>query len=111
MEKQLIASMLMVSLGLLTACGSGSSSPTDNDDFFVPNDLGAVSQNPFDTERLKIVQISMPDADDPALDAKARELRAAGEVVINCLSSNPDPRCDREIVEQDGDWIVQPLTN
>lgn len=55
--------------------------------------------------------ISMPDADDPALDAKARELRAAGEVVINCLSSNPDPRCDREIVEQDGDWIVQPLTN
>ena len=55
--------------------------------------------------------ISMPDADDPALDAKARELRAAGEVVINCLSSNTDPRCDREIVEQDGDWIVQPLTN
>ena len=55
--------------------------------------------------------ISMPDADDPALDAKARELRAAGEVVINCLSSNPDTRCDREIVEQDGDWIVQPLTN
>ena len=55
--------------------------------------------------------ISMPDADDPALEAKANELRVAGEVVINCLSSNPDSRCDREIVEQDGDWIVQPLTN
>jgi ATP phosphoribosyltransferase regulatory subunit len=55
--------------------------------------------------------ISMPDADDPTLDTKARELRAAGEVVINCLSSNPDPRCDREIVEQNGDWIVRPLTD
>jgi ATP phosphoribosyltransferase regulatory subunit len=55
--------------------------------------------------------ISMPDADDPALEAKANELRVAGEVVINCLSSNPDSRCDREIVEQNGDWVVQPLTN
>ena len=55
--------------------------------------------------------ISMPDADDPALEARANELRVAGEVVINCLSGNPDSRCDREIVEQDGDWIVQPLTN
>lgn len=76
MEKQLIASMLMVSLGLLTACGSGSSSPTDNDDFFVPNDLGAVSQNPFDTERLMIVQISMPDADFKALSSQGRSLDA-----------------------------------
>ena len=55
--------------------------------------------------------ISMPNADDPALEGKVNELRAAGEVVINCLSGSPDPRCDREIVEQDGDWIVQPLND
>jgi hypothetical protein len=36
-------------------------------------------------------------------------LRASGEVVINRLSGWPDPRCDREIVEVDGEWRVQPL--
>lgn len=55
--------------------------------------------------------VSMPDADDPALDAVASQLRADGEIVINCLSGNPDPRCDREIVEEDGDWVVRPLSN
>lgn len=53
--------------------------------------------------------ISMPDADDPALSAKVSELRASGEVVINCLSCDPDPRCDRQLVERDGGWAVQPL--
>ena len=50
--------------------------------------------------------ISMPDVDDPALDAAVARLRAAGEVVINSLSTDPDPRCDRELVEQDGSWVV-----
>ena len=54
--------------------------------------------------------ISMPDADDPALEAKVSELRATGEIVINCLAADPDPRCDRELVEQDGEWQVVPLT-
>ncbi len=53
--------------------------------------------------------ISMPDADDPALTRLADELRAAGEIVINCLSSSPDPRCDRALVERDGEWLVEPL--
>ena len=53
--------------------------------------------------------ISMPDADDPALDQQVRELRAEGEVVINCLSGAPDPRCDRELVEHNGQWSVQAL--
>jgi hypothetical protein len=53
--------------------------------------------------------ISMPDADDPALDAQVRHLRAAGEVVINCLSGAPDPRCDRHLVEVNGQWQVQKL--
>ena len=53
--------------------------------------------------------ISMPDADDPALEAKVSELRAAGEIVINCLATEPDPRCDRELVEEDGEWQVVPL--
>jgi len=54
--------------------------------------------------------ISMPDADDPALEARVGELRAAGEIVINCLATDPDPRCDRELVEKDGDWQVVPIT-
>jgi ATP phosphoribosyltransferase regulatory subunit len=53
--------------------------------------------------------ISMPDVDDAALDQKVHELRAAGEVVINCLSGSPDPRCDRKLVEQGEQWQVLPL--
>lgn len=53
--------------------------------------------------------ISMPDNDDPALLALADELRSAGEVVINCLSTEPDPRCDRRLVDRDGEWQVEPL--
>jgi len=53
--------------------------------------------------------ISMPDVDDPTLDAQVVRLRAAGEVVINCLSTDPDARCDRELVETDGTWAVQPI--
>ena len=54
--------------------------------------------------------ISMPDADDPALQEIASSLRAAGEVVINCLSGAPDPRCDRQLIELDGKWQVQTLS-
>lgn len=53
--------------------------------------------------------ISMPDADDPALASKVAELRAAGEVVINCLSGQCDARCDRELAEHNGEWRVRPL--
>ena len=53
--------------------------------------------------------ISMPDADDPALQEVASALRTAGEVVINCLSGAPDPRCDRQLIELDGKWQVQTL--
>jgi ATP phosphoribosyltransferase regulatory subunit len=53
--------------------------------------------------------ICMPDVDDPMLEQQARELRAAGEMVINCLSGAPDPRCDRQLVVQDQKWLVQPL--
>ena len=53
--------------------------------------------------------ISAPAAGDPALDLKVRELRAAGEVVINCLSGSPDPQCDRHLVEHDGLWQLQSL--
>lgn len=55
--------------------------------------------------------ISMPDANDPALDHAVRELRAAGEVVINRLSGATDPRCDRQLVAVDGQWLVQPLSD
>lgn len=53
--------------------------------------------------------ISMPDSDEPSLVAVARELREAGEVVINRLAGEPDSRCDRELVKVDGRWRVDPL--
>lgn len=55
--------------------------------------------------------ISAPLADAPGLLARVAALRAAGEVVINCLGSEPDPRCDRELVEVAGEWLVQPLAS
>ena len=54
--------------------------------------------------------ISLPNADDPALNLRVRELRAEGEVVINCLSGSPDSQCDRHLVECDGHWQVKPLS-
>jgi ATP phosphoribosyltransferase regulatory subunit len=54
--------------------------------------------------------ISMPDSDDPALAATVAALRESGEIVINCLSTDPDPRCDRQLIEQDGAWHLQVLT-
>jgi len=53
--------------------------------------------------------IACPDSDDPALAAKLAELRAAGEVVINCLSGAADARCDRVLVENAGKWQIDTL--
>ena len=53
--------------------------------------------------------ISMPDSDDLELLAKAEALRASGEIVINSLGTDRDPRCDRELVEIEGEWQTQPL--
>ena len=55
--------------------------------------------------------ISMPDSDDPALASTVSALREAGEIVINCLGSDPDPRCNRQLLELDGQWQVQALDN
>jgi ATP phosphoribosyltransferase regulatory subunit len=53
--------------------------------------------------------ISVPDLDAPELVARVAQLRAQGEVVINCLAASPDPRCDRQLVEGDNEWLLQPL--
>lgn len=74
METHLSLPILLAVLAMTTACGSGSTTPTDNDDFFVPNDLGAVSENPFDPDRLMIVQVNMPASDFKALAWEGRTL-------------------------------------
>ena len=53
--------------------------------------------------------ISMPDTDDPELLARAEQLRAAGEIVINTLGGAVDARCDRELVEADGEWQLKEI--
>ena len=61
-------------------------------------------------EAAAVGAISMPDADDPALEAVVGALRSAGEIVINCLGTEPDSRCDRQLVEIDGEWQAQALS-
>ena len=53
--------------------------------------------------------INMPGSDDAALLAKVKALRAEGEIVINCLSTGADSRCDRQLIEERGAWQVKPL--
>jgi ATP phosphoribosyltransferase regulatory subunit len=61
------------------------------------------------TEEVTRGAINMPNGDDPALLAMARKMRAEGEIVINCLSAEADPRCDRQLLEEQGVWQVKPL--
>jgi ATP phosphoribosyltransferase regulatory subunit len=53
--------------------------------------------------------ISMPDVRDAALEEMAAQLRGSGEIVINCPSGQHSARCDRQLVDEDGSWIVRPL--
>ena len=55
--------------------------------------------------------ISAPDdsAAQPGLQEKVNELRARGEIVINALGAEADPRCDRELVMEADHWQVQAI--
>lgn len=57
--------------------------------------------------------ILAPWAKDPALDRAIRQLREQKEVVVQVLPGqeqySDEFYCDRELVQQDGDWIVRPL--
>ena len=53
--------------------------------------------------------ISAPESTDPKLEARIRELRAAGRTVVLALNGQSDPRCREQLVGVDGDWICQPL--
>ncbi|KKW68028.1 ATP phosphoribosyltransferase regulatory subunit [Lampropedia cohaerens] len=57
--------------------------------------------------------IRAPWADDAALRTRIRQLRAAGEVVIQDLPGMPSEvdefACDRALVLQDGQWQIVPL--
>jgi len=54
-----------------------------------------------------------PAGDDPALEARIRELRAAGRIVIRELPGQPlDPAeagIGERLERQDGDWRLCPL--
>ena len=53
--------------------------------------------------------ISLPGVDNEVLLLRAQALREAGEVVIQSFSGEVDPRCDRELVEVEGEWLIRPL--
>ena len=53
--------------------------------------------------------ISAPESNDPKLEARIRELRAAGRTVVLALNGQSDPRCREQLVGVDGDWTCQPL--
>lgn len=63
---------------LLYGCGSGTTEPTDNDEFFVIPDLDRVSEDdPFDSERLMVVQIQIDDNNFKTLASEGRSLAEA----------------------------------
>ncbi|MFK8046817.1 MAG: ATP phosphoribosyltransferase regulatory subunit [Halioglobus sp.] len=53
--------------------------------------------------------ISVPADDDPELLTRAKALRSSGEIVINSLSAEIDPRCNRQLVKEAGEWVVKTL--
>ncbi|MDP4789298.1 MAG: ATP phosphoribosyltransferase regulatory subunit, partial [Haliea sp.] len=55
--------------------------------------------------------VSAADVDDPALLAAIAALRTAGEVVIRCSGGKPDARCDRTLIQADGEWVLRPLNS
>lgn len=75
---------------MLSACGAGDTEPTDKADFFVPSDIDAVTGDPFDTDRLMVVQIQLPENDFKTL---ANEGRSLADVYRSC------PREDFEYTE------------
>jgi ATP phosphoribosyltransferase regulatory subunit len=57
-----------------------------------------------------VAGILAPSGNDARLGARIAELRAAGEVVVQCLPGEAQPalpRCDRKLVGRDGDWIIE----
>ena len=59
-------------------------------------------------ENAQQAAICAPPEADPTLWETVAELRAAGEIVITSLAGEQDARCDRLLVRQDGQWIVEP---
>ncbi len=57
--------------------------------------------------------IMAPAVDKPALRAKVRELRTAGDRVVFALpgqtATAAEMGCDRQLVERSGTWIIAPL--
>lgn len=51
--------------------------------------------------------IAAPASADPALQARVRALRAAGETVIQAIGGAVDRRCGRELVPVDGEWQLR----
>lgn len=53
--------------------------------------------------------ISAPAEGDAALWLKIEELRSKGETVITRLTDEVDSRCDRQLLQQDSQWVVETL--
>jgi ATP phosphoribosyltransferase regulatory subunit len=51
--------------------------------------------------------ISAPAPGDAALWEKMAELRANGECVVTSLSGETDSRCDRQLVQRNGQWTIE----
>lgn len=60
-------------------------------------------------DEARIGAIAAPNVQAAGLEEQIAALRAAGEVVINCLSGSIDGRCDRQLVEKNGQWHVVAL--
>lgn len=53
--------------------------------------------------------IHAPVSSDPALATAVRRLRGEGNIVIDSLAGETDPRCSHKLVQREGEWTVQAL--
>ncbi|NQY04575.1 MAG: ATP phosphoribosyltransferase regulatory subunit [Halieaceae bacterium] len=74
-------------------------------------DLKAVVRLLTQDEQAQPGAISAPAVDDAELIRAVAALRAQGEVVINMLGSEADPRCDRRLVAENTQWVVKPIND
>ncbi len=71
-------------------------------------DLKAL-MNLHSADEMRVGAIAAPALSDASLANVIRELRGAGEMVITSLMEQRDPRCNRELIESDGAWVVRDL--
>jgi ATP phosphoribosyltransferase regulatory subunit len=75
-------------------------------------EVARVSTSSVPVSAIMAPYFSRGAAHERALAERVAALRAQGEIVVEMLpgtSGNEGPRCDRQLVESDGQWVIQAI--